>query len=69
MIYPGDFRGNVSWQETMLVHGANESTWYKVWNMYVSSSRFDVNVIQTSVSFVTSEWFAKTKKTSRKRKV
>ena len=69
VIYPGDFRGNVSWQETMLVHGANESTWYKVWNMYVSSSRFDVNVIQTSVSFVTSEWFAKTKKTTRKRKV
>ena len=59
VLYPKDFREYVTWTLTMLVHGADESTWHRIWNVYVQSSgRSSSYGSAVSVRFVTSDWFS-----------
>ncbi|KAK2143384.1 hypothetical protein LSH36_845g00002 [Paralvinella palmiformis] len=58
VLYPANFKAVRSWERTMLVHGANDSTWHQVWDLYVLGSYSTSNSTpETSITFVTSEMF------------
>ncbi|KAK2141750.1 hypothetical protein LSH36_1048g00025 [Paralvinella palmiformis] len=58
VLYPADFKAVRSWERTMLVHGANDSTWRQVWDTYLLSSYSTTSTThETNITFVTSERF------------